>query len=488
MEQFLEKDPTLWWKQAGFGMMIHWGLYSLLAGEYQGQRMEYIGEWIMRRFGIPISEYEKLAGRFKAERFDADQWVSLAKEAHMGYLVVTAKHHDGFCLFHSKVDSYNVVDATPFGRDVIKELSEACRRQGLKFGIYYSQDLDWHEPDGGGYFAHEWDHKPLDWNNSCDFPNHIPKDYSRCFYKKILPQVEELMTQYGEISVCWFDTPMTISPEQTKELWDLVRRFQPNCLINSRIGNGYGDYNSLGDNMVPVSRVIGNYETAATLNDTWGYKYFDHNYKKPEEVISLLEELRKKGVNYLLNIGPAPDGSFPDEAVSILKEVGRQIQKRPEILSPDITEEKTSVLTLLAADAQIQPNGSHLVLNEMQVLEGWKDCRPIASWQVTVPENGDYEIQIATTSVYHTNPWYGGHQVILSWEGDSKEILLKGETPITELGARYYPQRISKCGMISLAAGNHTFSLQAKKVAPPEGNAADAGLGLMWIRLIPYEK
>ena len=140
-----------WFKQAKFGMMIHWGLYSLVAGEWKGKRMDYIGEWIMSKYEIPIKEYEQLAKCFNPIFFDAEEWVMLAKQAGMNYIVITAKHHDGFALYHSQTDKYNIVDATPFGRDVIAELAEACRKHNIKLGLYYSQNIDWHEPHGGGY-------------------------------------------------------------------------------------------------------------------------------------------------------------------------------------------------------------------------------------------------------------------------------------------------------------------------------------------------
>ena len=144
-------DSRKWFKEAGFGMMIHWGLYSVLGGEWKGQRMNGIGEWIQQFYRIPNAEYEKLAKIFNPIYFDAEEWVTIAKDAGVKYLVVTAKHHEGFCLFHTKVDKWNIVDATPFGRDVIRELADACKKHGLKLGLYYSQDLDWHEPNGGGW-------------------------------------------------------------------------------------------------------------------------------------------------------------------------------------------------------------------------------------------------------------------------------------------------------------------------------------------------
>ena len=309
-----------WFPKAEYGMMIHWGLYALLGGEWKGQRMDEIGEWAQARFHIPGSEYRRLCAAFNPVLFDADEWVQLAIDAGMNYMVVTSKHHDGFALFHSKVSKYNVVDATPFGRDVIGELANACAKKNLRFGLYYSQDLDWSEPDGGGYTAgHTWcGFGP--WTNEWDYPDNASKNYERCFRGKIVPQVEEILTNYGDLALIWFDTPRTISPEQSLELYNLVRKHQPDCLVNTRIGNGLGDYRSLGDNEIPDVRVTdGLCESACTLNDTWGYKSFDNNWKSPEVIRRNREHLNSLGINYLLNVGPDALGRIPGPAADILR-------------------------------------------------------------------------------------------------------------------------------------------------------------------------
>ena len=318
-----------WFKEAGFGMMIHWGLYSILGGEWRGKRMDYIGEWIMSKYEIPNSEYEKLADIFNPIYFDADEWVLAAKAAGMKYIVVTSKHHDGFALFHSKVDKYNVVDATPFKRDVIKELAEACARHGMKLGLYYSQNIDWHEPHGGGYdmkFYHS-NHKGVDgdpgmsWDNDWDFPNRAEKNYRICFEKKIKPQVKEILTNYGELCLIWFDTPLDIPEDCSRELFEMVKKYQPNCLVNSRIGNGMGDYRSMGDNKLPEEYSDALIESPITLNHTWGYKSFDNDWKNPERVREIYEKCRKCGANLLLNIGPDHLGRLPAPALDILNKV-----------------------------------------------------------------------------------------------------------------------------------------------------------------------
>lgn len=314
-----------WFKQAKFGMMIHWGLYSLPAGEWRGKRMVDIGEWAQAYFRIPNAEYHKLAGIFNPILYNAEEWVRLAKDAGMQYMVFTSKHHEGFAMYHSKVSKFNIVDATPFGRDVLAELAEACYKHDMKLGLYYSQDIDWSEPNGGGYKnGKTWCGGKAYWTNNWDFPDDEHKNYTQCFEDKIKPQVQEILTGYGDLCLIWFDTPGTISPEQSDELFQMVKHYQPNCLVNSRIGNGRGDYGSAGDNEIPnddKGDLL--YETPATLNDTWGYKSFDNNWKDAGTVKQIKNHLNERGINYLLNVGPDYLGRIPGPAIDILREVGR---------------------------------------------------------------------------------------------------------------------------------------------------------------------
>ncbi len=320
-------DNRQWFREAGYGMMAHWGLYSLLGGEYKGRRVNDYAEWIQSFMAIPNCEYELLAKSFNPVYFNADQWIRLAKDAGMKYFVFTSKHHDGFALWHSKADRYNVVDAAPFGRDVVSELAEACYKHGLKFGLYYSQELDWHHFHGGGYDKFSGC-SGVSWDNSWDFPEREKKDFSICFEEKIKPQVEELVKNYGDLLLMWFDVPHTITKQQSLELNSLVKKYQPDCLINSRIGNGAYDYVSLGDNEYPTSFAVdessdpnsldgikyspyGLYETAGTLNSSWGFKYYDQNWISPEEIAQRRKKLNDMGINYLLNVGPDGLGRIP---------------------------------------------------------------------------------------------------------------------------------------------------------------------------------
>ena len=292
-------DAHKWFKEAKYGMMVHWGLYSLLGGEYKGEKVSSYAEWAQTYFRIPNAEYEKLATAFNPVYFNADEWVRFAKECGMKYIVVTSKHHEGFAMFKSRADKFNVVDATPFGRDVMAELAEACYKHDMKLGLYYSQDLDWHEKNGGGYLSNHIPNAGTTWDNSWDFPDEEHKDFTECFENKIMPQVEEILTGYGDLCLIWFDVPMTINESQSRRIYEAVKKYQPNCLINSRLGNGAYDYVSLGDNEIPdkledtTGKAVdmnsiggfkpspyGLYETAATLNDTWGFSYHDHNWKR----------------------------------------------------------------------------------------------------------------------------------------------------------------------------------------------------------------
>lgn len=331
-------DAHKWFKEAKYGMMVHWGLYSLLGGEYKGEKVSSYAEWAQTYFRIPNAEYEKLATAFNPVYFNADEWVRFAKECGMKYIVVTSKHHEGFAMFKSRADKFNIVDATPFGRDVMVELAEACYKHDMKLGLYYSQDLDWHEKNGGGYLSNHIPNAGTTWDNSWDFPDEEHKDFTECFENKIMPQVEEILTGYGDLCLIWFDVPMTINESQSRRIYEAVKKYQPNCLINSRLGNGAYDYVSLGDNEIPdkledtTGKAIdmnsiggfkpspyGLYETAATLNDTWGFSYHDHNWKTPEFIRSTREKLNGMGINYLINVGPDPLGRITADAQRILR-------------------------------------------------------------------------------------------------------------------------------------------------------------------------
>lgn len=305
-----------WFKDAKYGLFIHWGLFSLLGGEYKGKKTEHIAEWIMNYLDIPADEYRKLAASFKAENFDADEIVRKAKEDWgMKYLVFTTKHHEGFAMWDSKCSDYNVVKATPYGKDVLREFRNACDKYDMKMGLYYSQAQDWDDPDGYMYGR----------DNS-------KKNFRRYLDKKCIPQLKELLTEYGDIAILWFDTPMEMKVEESKELIALVKSLQPNCIISGRIGNGLGEYLSTGDNFIPKPPVEGDWEVPATINDTWGFNKYDTNWKEPEWILKLLLKIVSRGGNYLLNIGPDASGNVPEASVKILDQIGKYVCANSEAI------------------------------------------------------------------------------------------------------------------------------------------------------------
>lgn len=322
-------DNKTWFKtQAKFGMMIHWGLYSILGGEYKGERMgPHFSEWAQSFFEIPCDEYNKLTKAFNPIYFDAEEWVKCAKDAGMTYMVVTSKHHDGFALFKSEASDFNVVDATPFKRDIIKELSDACRKYGLKFGLYYSQELDWHEFNGGGYDKGRENLGVMYYANKWDFKDDSKKDFDIYFRNKVIPQVTELLTNYGDICLMWFDMGSQITEEQSQELYDLVKSIQPDCLVNSRIGNKMGDYRSLNDNALPSEPMDDLAESPITMNQSWGYKYYDNNWKDVYEIFRIKNFCNRRGANLLLNIGPDHLGRFPVPCSDVLTQMSDMLKK-----------------------------------------------------------------------------------------------------------------------------------------------------------------
>ena len=304
-----------WFKDAKFGLFIHWGLYALLAGEYNGRKTDRIAEWIMNDLDIPVEEYEKLASQFNPVEFDAEMIVRKAKEWGMKYIVFTSKHHEGFAMWDSKCSDYNVVKATPYGRDIVRQFREACDKYDMKLGFYYSQAQDWHDPDG---YIHRKDNSK--------------KNYRAYLERKCFPQLRELLTEYGDVALIWFDTPMGTTKEESQKMVDLVKSLQPNCIVSGRIGNELGEYMTTGDNFIPRLPYEGDWEVPATLNDTWGFNKDDHKWKDPEEIIRLLVKINSRGGNYLLNIGPEASGHVPDESVRILDEVGKYVNENEEAI------------------------------------------------------------------------------------------------------------------------------------------------------------
>lgn len=307
-----------------FGMFVHYGIYSAYAGNYKGQWITGLGEWIQKHAEIPIAEYEEYGKKYFHTSPDfAKNLVKSAKNAGIRYIVLTSKHHDGFCLFNSAVSDYN--SYAFYGRDICRELADECRKEGLEVGFYYSHTLDWHEKDAAGMHSIASDKKRTGNNrnrNYWDYPDDNI-DFEKYLTEKCIPQVKELLTNYGDLKLIWFDFAHDITAEQSKRLRDVVKSIQPNCLINSRIAFGYNDYTSLGDNALPVAPMGDNLECLVTLNDTWGYRRDDNNWKKPEEVLDILCRTLTGDASLLLNVGPMADGSLTSETHHILEEMGK---------------------------------------------------------------------------------------------------------------------------------------------------------------------
>ncbi|MCI8854372.1 MAG: alpha-L-fucosidase [Lachnospiraceae bacterium] len=305
-----------WFREARYGIFIHWGLYAQLGGYWNGEKVTAFdgAEWIMRDGKIPVEEYRKLAKEFNPVEFDADAMVARVAAYGGKYLCFTAKHHDGFAMYHSQVSDYNIMH-TPFGRDVVKELSEACAKYGIIFCLYYSQMQDWEDPDADG---NTWDFDPE------------KKNFSAYFYRKVKPQVQELLTNYGKIGMIWFDTPYDMPRDLSDELAEFVHELQPDCLISGRIGYGLGDFREMNDNAIPHNLFPEDWESPMTLNNTWGYSKTDHHWKSARTVVDMMVNIAGKGGNLLLNIGPDELGRIPQESDDILMEVGQFLEKNGE--------------------------------------------------------------------------------------------------------------------------------------------------------------
>ena len=318
-----------------FGMFVHWGLYSQTEGRWKEHEKllrpkEGDGSWIMFLDEIPVKEYMEIAYDFKPDLDWAENLVTSAKNAGVKYIVFTAKHHDGFSWFKTDASPYNSYDMC-YGRDFVRELKDACDRHGIKLGLYYSHCLDWAEPGGGGaHYVSKQDvlGDVLKHNNYWDFGEQVPDEaYAGFFENKVIPQVKELLTNYGDIYIIWFDYPHDIKRHQSEELYNLVKELQPNCMVNSRIAHAFGDYSSLGDNMIPTTPTNMPAESLVTLNDTWGYLWYDDNWKTPEYSTELIVNCVASETSLLMNVGPMPDGKIPPATEDILSFIGDWMKK-----------------------------------------------------------------------------------------------------------------------------------------------------------------
>jgi alpha-L-fucosidase len=320
-----ERDARMeWWRQARFGMFIHWGLYAIPAGTWKGERIGGIGEWIMDRANIPVADYEPLAKEFNPTQYDPVAWARLAKKAGVKYVVITSKHHDGFCLFDTDTTEWDVVDATPYGKDLLEPLARACREEGIRFCVYYSI-MDWHHP--AQYRGSEERYNPTKMHEGrkAEYMNYMKQ------------QMRDLM-EVCDPEVLWFDGewPGWYTEEDGREMYAFVKSLKPEIIINNRVGKGRkgmeglnkGDQEYVGDfgtpeQQIPATGLPGvDWETCMTMNDTWGYKSYDDHWKSPEVLIRNIIDIASKGGNYLLNIGPMANGEIPAPSIERLERIG----------------------------------------------------------------------------------------------------------------------------------------------------------------------
>ncbi len=326
-----QRDARMaWFRDARFGMFIHWGLYSEPAGEWNGEQSEKNAEWLMEYKKIPMSDYVKLRDRFNPVKFDAKQWVAMAKNAGVKYIVLTSKHHDGFSMFDSKLSDWDIM-ATPFRRDPTKELAEACKEAGITFCVYHSI-MDWYHPD---YAPRR------EWNDVAQGEPNMDR-YVENFLKG---QLKELATNYGPLGILWFDGEWedTWTHERGKDLYNYVRSLQPDIIINNRVGKNrqgmqgmskgpeiIGDYGTPEQQIPPNGFPGVDWETCMTMNDTWGYNKGDDHWKPASEMIRMLIDCASKGGNMLLNVGPTAEGVIPEPSVERLAAIGKWMQVNSE--------------------------------------------------------------------------------------------------------------------------------------------------------------
>ena len=310
-----------WFREARFGMFIHWGLYSVPAGEWKGQKFDSNVEWIQSHAQIPVAEYTPLKDRFNPSKYDPEAWVKLAKDAGMKYIVITTKHHDGFCLWDSKQTDWDIA-STPYGKDLLKPLAAACAKHGIKLCFYHSI-MDWHHPQ---------------WGNKAGWRGNVATEKPDMdqYTAHMKAQLKELLTDYGDVGVLWFDGEWedAWTHERGKDLYAWLRALSPKLIINNRVDKGrdgmagmnkddkfVGDYGT-PEQEIPANGLPGaDWESCMTMNETWGFSAHDKNWKSTETLVRNLIDIASKGGNYLLNVGPTAGGEIPAASIERLQAI-----------------------------------------------------------------------------------------------------------------------------------------------------------------------
>ncbi len=348
-------DNTKWFREAGFGMFIHWGLYSIPAGIWDSKPIKddrYINplaEHIMLLNKIPKKTYATLANQFNPVNFDAIKIVKMAKAAGVKYICFTTKHHDGFAMYDSKTSPFNIVKATPFQKDHLLDLADACKKEGIKLCLYYSLGRDWEDANAISREARR---------NNWDFPDTTGLSYEKYLNEKVKPQLQELLTKYGDIAMIWFDTPELTTLKQSISLELFVKQLQPNCLINTRAGNNVGDVIEMEDNKIPEKENTKPWECPATMAESWGYSVLDTKeyWKSSDELIEKLVEIRSKGGNYLLNVGPDKMGNIPALAKDRMNDISKWMSVNKEAIY------STKPITNKIYNTYLTQNNTHIFL------------------------------------------------------------------------------------------------------------------------------
>lgn len=326
-----------WWREAKFGMFVHWGIYSLPGGEWKGKVVGGYAEHLMRKEKIPRSEYLELAHHFNPTGFNAEQWILQAKQAGMKYFIITAKHHDGFAMYDSKVSDFNIMAQTPFKRDPMAELAAACKKHGVRFGFYYSHAFDWEHPDAPG---NDWEynnpggdkqlHGGINWY--AVHPELLPKA-QKYVAEKAIPQIKELIAKYHP-DILWFDTPSKLPLSENIHILQAIREVNTTVVVNGRLARNaaisFGDYKNTADRPAEFYPVTGDWEAIPTTNESYGYSKYDSSHKSVAFFIQLMAKAASRSGNLLMNIGPKGDGTFDARDVTILQGIGKWVDKNNE--------------------------------------------------------------------------------------------------------------------------------------------------------------